>query len=135
MSQIIVKNEDKVKNINKNNVIYKAECKDCEVSYVGEIKWSFNIKKSEHFGRESSVIYKNLQDNKTLENLVAIQLNLTTINISKPIYIELATLEVSKICVYRFHYDLMKKNLGDECTIELVRLPYLKPWRLRFYEK
>ena len=51
------------------------------------------------------------------ENLVAVQLNRTTINIRKPIYIGLAVLELSKICLFRFHYDFMKKHLGESCNL------------------
>ena len=51
------------------------------------------------------------------ENLVAIQLNRTVIEISKPIYVGLAVLDLSKTCVYRFHYDVMKRKLGDNCKM------------------
>ena len=65
-SQIIVKGKDKTrKNCDKNNVIYRVECEDCKVSQFGQTKRSFKIRKSEHLGRKSSVIYEHLQENKT----------------------------------------------------------------------
>lgn len=51
------------------------------------------------------------------ENLVAIQLDRTAIKIRKPLYVGLTVLELSKICVYRFHYDVMKAKLGDKCKM------------------
>ena len=44
-------------------------------------------------------------------------LNLTTINIRKPIYVGLATLELLKICVYKIHLGLMTNNFEDNCTM------------------
>ena len=71
-----------------------------------------------HYGEEGYMPKPNFHICNIIdENLVAIQLNRTTINIRKPIYVGLATLELSKICVYRFNYNVMKKKLGDKCTV------------------
>ena len=51
------------------------------------------------------------------ENLVAIQLQRTSIKIRKPIYVGLAVLDISKTCLYRFHYNFMKEYLYDYCKL------------------
>ena len=51
------------------------------------------------------------------ENLVAIQLQRTTVNIKKPIYVGLAVLDISKTCLYKFHYNFMKEHLFDFCKL------------------
>ena len=70
------------------------------------------------YGAEEYIAKPNFHSCNIIdENLVAIQLNPTTINIRKPIYVGLATLELSKICVYRFHCDVIKKKLADKCNM------------------
>uniref|UniRef100_A0ABD2VTL4 DNA-directed DNA polymerase n=1 Tax=Trichogramma kaykai TaxID=54128 RepID=A0ABD2VTL4_9HYME len=51
------------------------------------------------------------------ENLVAIQLRKTSITITKPIYVGLAILDISKTLVYRFHYDYMIHTYKDNCKL------------------
>ncbi|VEN33949.1 unnamed protein product, partial [Callosobruchus maculatus] len=44
------------------------------------------------------------------ENLVAIEMNKTEIVFNKPLYIGMAILDISKICLYDFHYKYMMKK-------------------------
>lgn len=46
------------------------------------------------------------------ENLCAIHLNSETHNFNKPIFVGLAVLEISKVLMYDFHYETMKKHYG-----------------------
>lgn len=49
------------------------------------------------------------------ENLVAIQMNRVEIFYDKPIYIGFCVLELSKMIMYNFHYNFMKKkNMGKK---------------------
>lgn len=50
------------------------------------------------------------------ENLIAVQLTKTEILMNKPIYIGQAILDLSKVCMYDFHYGYIKKKLSNiEC--------------------
>lgn len=52
------------------------------------------------------------------ENLCAVHLNSDVCNFNKPIYVGLSILEISKILMYDFHYNHMKKHYNDK--IELL---------------
>ncbi|KAK4885204.1 hypothetical protein RN001_001475 [Aquatica leii] len=54
----------------------------------------------------SSVIFNN--------NTVAIEMNKTEILFNKPIYVGMCILDVSKIFLYRFHYDYMLQKFGHQ---------------------
>ena len=51
------------------------------------------------------------------ENFVAIDSRLTEIMINKPIYIGLCVLDISKILMYDFHYQYMKKKFRKNCKL------------------
>lgn len=51
------------------------------------------------------------------ENFVAIQLNKLHIKYNKPVYIGMCILEISKICMYDFHYGYMLPQYRDQCKI------------------
>ena len=44
------------------------------------------------------------------ENLAAIELRKVKATINKPFYVGFTVLELSKLHMYRFHYDYIKKN-------------------------
>ena len=46
------------------------------------------------------------------ENLLAIERYKVVVKLSKPIYVGLAVLELSKILMYDFHYNTVKKTLS-----------------------
>ena len=97
-----------------NNAVYgktiESERKRVDVKLVN--KWEGR------YGAESLISKPNFHSCTIFdENLVAIQLNRTTITIQKPIFVGLTVLELSKVCLYRFHYDFMKKKLGDKCKL------------------
>ena len=50
------------------------------------------------------------------DDLVAIQLLRNDICIQKPIYVGLCVLDLSKLLVYRFHYDFMRSKV-DQCKL------------------
>ena len=97
-----------------NNAVYgktiESERKRVDVKLVN--KWEGR------YGAEALISKPNFHSLSIFdENLVAVQLSRTTISIQKPIYVGLCVLELSKICLYRFHYDFMKKQLGDMCKL------------------
>ena len=52
------------------------------------------------------------------EDLVAEQLEKTEVHLSKPIYVVLCILDLSKILLYEFYYDYMKRKFdGDDCKL------------------
>ena len=44
------------------------------------------------------------------ENLVGVEVAQTTITLNKPIYVGFTVLELSKLSMYKFHYEVMKPN-------------------------
>lgn len=51
------------------------------------------------------------------EQLIAVHMRKLDIYIDKPIYVGLSVLDLSKIKLYDFHYEFMKKNLGDQAKL------------------
>ncbi|XP_044760347.1 uncharacterized protein LOC123317802 [Coccinella septempunctata] len=47
------------------------------------------------------------------ENLVAIELQKRLITIDKPIYVGMSVLDISKVCLYEFHYDYFQPNFKE----------------------
>ncbi|KAL5267281.1 hypothetical protein ACHWQZ_G004350 [Mnemiopsis leidyi] len=47
------------------------------------------------------------------EELVGVELSQTNITLDKPIYVGFTVLELSKLLMYKFHYDVMKPNFPD----------------------
>ena len=50
------------------------------------------------------------------KDLPAIQHDHTNITISKPIYVNLCVLDLSKPLLYRFHYENVQVRVGDNAT-------------------
>ena len=51
------------------------------------------------------------------ENLLAIEMKNTNVKMSKPIYLALWIIEISKTLMYEFWYDYMKPKYGDSVKI------------------
>lgn len=51
------------------------------------------------------------------EELVAIEMSKTEVFLNKPIIIGMSILDISKIAMYEFHYNHMKKKYGDQCVL------------------
>ena len=55
---------------------------------------------------------------KTFENnLVALRNNKVTLTLNKPAYIRMCILELSKVLMYKFHYDYIKNNYGKNSKL------------------
>ena len=55
--------------------------------------------------------------NLTLEDLSIIEMKKTKVKMSKPIYLGLSILEISKILMYEFWYDYMKPKYGNDVKL------------------
>lgn len=51
------------------------------------------------------------------ENFAAIEMNPTSIFFNKPIYLGLCVLDISKVLMYSFHYDQIKKDFDRDVTL------------------
>ena len=51
------------------------------------------------------------------ENLIAIHMQNETVKFDKPLYVGFAILEISKIIMYSFHYNIMKKKYGEKISL------------------
>ena len=51
------------------------------------------------------------------ENMVIIKLNRLEINFNKPINIGFRIFDISKIIIYDYHYNYMKKNFGNNVKL------------------
>ena len=50
-------------------------------------------------------------------NLMAIHMHKDSIKFDKPIYVGFAILDISKIIMYNFHYNVMKKKYGEKISL------------------
>ena len=51
------------------------------------------------------------------ENLLAIEMKKTKVNMNKPLYLGFSILEISKKLMYEFWYDCMKPKYGDKLKL------------------
>lgn len=51
------------------------------------------------------------------DNLVAMEFNRSKITLDKPIYVGLSVLDLSKLHMYKFHYDFVKEKYGDKARL------------------
>jgi len=66
------------------------------------------------YGVEAHIAKPNFHSRTIFSpNLVGIQLNKTEVLLNKPMYVGFAVLDISKTCLYRFHYDAMPQLVED----------------------
>ena len=70
------------------------------------------------YGAEALIAKLNFKARSMFdEYLVAIKLGQVRVLLNKPFYIGFCVLGLSKICVYQFHYNFMRKILPNDCKI------------------
>lgn len=70
------------------------------------------------FGAEIFVAKPNFKNLAIFsENLVAIQMEKQSIMYDKPVYVGFSILDVSKICIYEFYYDYLKRLYGNQVSL------------------
>ena len=79
--------------------------------------------------RDIKIVTTNKQRNKLVsepnyhttkyisENLLIIEMKKTEVNMNKPIYLGLSILDISKILMYEFLYDYIKRKYGDRAKL------------------
>ena len=51
------------------------------------------------------------------ENLVAVHMKKTEVVFSKPVYLGMSILDISKTLMYDFHYNFMQKKYAENCRL------------------
>jgi hypothetical protein len=51
------------------------------------------------------------------DELIAVEMAKTEIEFNKPVYVGMSVLELSKLLMYQFHYDVMKPKYGDKINL------------------
>lgn len=70
------------------------------------------------YGAEALIAKPNFHSRSIFdENLVAIELNKVQVLLNKPLYIGFCVLDLSKTCVYEFHYNYMLPIFRSECKL------------------
>ena len=70
------------------------------------------------YGAEALIAKPNFKARTIFdENLVAVKLGQVQVLLNKPFYIGICVFDLSKICVNDFHYNFMRKILGNDCKI------------------
>ncbi|KAJ8909678.1 hypothetical protein NQ315_011382 [Exocentrus adspersus] len=70
------------------------------------------------WGAKNYIANPNFHSIKIFDaDLVAVELNKVEICFNRPLYVGLCILDISKTCVYDFHYNFMLKNLGNNCKL------------------
>lgn len=104
-----------------NNCIYgkTMENVDKRVDVKLVTKWG---KKGRKQNTASKLIAKPNFKNLSIfsKNFVAIQMNKTSINYNKPIYLGFVVLEMSKYFMYDFHYNFMLKKYSNPGQIKIL---------------
>ena len=73
---------------------------------------------TERYGAEALIAKPNFKARSVFdENLVAIKLGQVQVLLNEPFYIGFCVFDLSKTCVYDFHYDFMQEKLGNHCKI------------------
>ncbi|KYN22663.1 hypothetical protein ALC57_04933 [Trachymyrmex cornetzi] len=70
------------------------------------------------YGAEAMIAKPNFYSRSVFaENLIAVELRKLEVKFNKPIYVGMCILDISKVCLYEFHYDYMLPLFRDKCKI------------------
>lgn len=72
------------------------------------------------YGAKNLIVKPNFKKRVIFnENLVAIEMFRTNVVMTKPIIVGMSVLEISKLCMYEFHYDFMLSTFNfDDCKLQ-----------------
>ncbi len=94
-----------------NNAVYGKTMEN--VRNRVDVKLVNNEKALAKLAKKSNFKCANVFD----ENLIAIHMEKTVVKLDKPIQVGMAILDLSKILMYRFHYDYVKLKWGDRAAL------------------
>ncbi|XP_067216675.1 uncharacterized protein [Linepithema humile] len=70
------------------------------------------------YGAEAMIAKPNFHSRSVFsENLIAVELRKLEVKFDKPIYVGMCILDISKTCLYEFHYEYMAPLYRDNCKI------------------
>ncbi|XP_067211783.1 uncharacterized protein [Linepithema humile] len=70
------------------------------------------------YGAEAMIAKPNFHSRNVFsENLIAVELRKLEVKFDKPIYVGMCILDISKTCLYEFHYEYMAPLYRDNCKI------------------
>ncbi|RLU21120.1 hypothetical protein DMN91_005493 [Ooceraea biroi] len=70
------------------------------------------------YGAEALIAKPNFRSRSVFsENLVAIEMRKLAVKFTKPIYVGMCILNISKTCLYEFHHEYMVPFYRDKCKI------------------
>ncbi|KYQ56130.1 hypothetical protein ALC60_04953 [Trachymyrmex zeteki] len=70
------------------------------------------------YGAEAMIAKPNFPSRSVFaENLIAVELRKLEMKFNKPIYVGMCILDISKVCLYEFHYEYMLPLFRDKCNI------------------
>ena len=68
--------------------------------------------------RKRLVSEPNYYSHKSLsDNLMTIEMKKTRVKMTKPLYLGMSTLDISKILMYKFWYDYIRPKYGDKTKL------------------
>ncbi|KYN21235.1 hypothetical protein ALC57_06399, partial [Trachymyrmex cornetzi] len=69
-------------------------------------------------GAEAMIAKPNFHSRSVFaENLIAVEMRKLEVKFDKPIYVGMCILDISKVCLYEFHYGYMSSMFQDKCKI------------------
>ncbi|XP_072743627.1 uncharacterized protein [Anoplolepis gracilipes] len=70
------------------------------------------------YGAEAMIAKPNFHSRSVFsENFIAVELHKLEIKLYKPIYVGMCILDISKTCLYEFHYDYMVPMYREKCKV------------------
>ncbi|XP_014478545.1 PREDICTED: uncharacterized protein LOC106746453 [Dinoponera quadriceps] len=54
------------------------------------------------------------------ENIIAVELRKLEVKFNKPIYVGMCILDISKVCLYKFHHEYMSPSYREKCKIMYI---------------
>jgi len=82
-----------------------------------EFKYFFNHQGEAYQRKVNSARFKNVRSIDDTHEMVCVEMRKYSILYDKPMFMGVTILELSKLIMYRFHYDVMKKRYGDKCKL------------------
>ena len=94
-----------------NNAVYGKTMENLRNSI--DVKLLSNKKDYLKWTSKPSYMPHKIYDN----DLVTIRKNEVTLTLNRPAHIEMCILELSKVLMYKFHYDYIKSKYGNNSTL------------------
>ena len=70
------------------------------------------------YGAEAMIAKPNFHSRSVFaENLIAVELRKLQVKFNKPIYVGMCILDISKTCLYKFHYEYMLPLYREKCKV------------------